>query len=60
MSTVNLGPTPEQALNDKQVIHPITLDACPQTALIGASRGALRSLKAQLPVFIANCWIKGV
>lgn len=59
MSTINLAPTPEQVLNGKHVIHPITLDACIQTALIGASCGALGSLKAHLPVFISNCWIKG-
>ncbi|KAI1298538.1 polyketide synthase-like protein [Xylaria venustula] len=59
-STVNLAPASEQLLNEKSVIHPITLDACLQTALIGASHGALESLKLQLPVFIADCWIKGV
>ncbi|KAI0803350.1 polyketide synthase-like protein [Xylaria sp. FL0064] len=60
MSTISLAPVPEQALNDKYVIHPVTLDACLQTALIGASCGELESLKAQLPVFIADCWIRGV
>ncbi|KAJ8131779.1 hypothetical protein O1611_g1844 [Lasiodiplodia mahajangana] len=60
MSTINITPESEQASNYKHAIHPITLDACLQTALIGASCGVLGSLKAQLPVFISDCWIKGV
>ncbi|KAI3316485.1 polyketide synthase-like protein [Xylariaceae sp. AK1471] len=59
VSIINLTDVPEQAASDSHVVHPITLDACLQTALIGASRGELGSLKARLPVFFANCWIKG-
>ncbi|KAI1130710.1 polyketide synthase-like protein [Nemania abortiva] len=60
ISTINLAPTLEHGLNDRHVIHPITLDACLQTALIAASCGVLGALKVQLPVFITSCWIKGV
>lgn len=36
-------------------IHPITIDACFQGAIMGGTAGNLRDLRAWLPVFVSEC-----
>ena len=39
-------------------VHPITIDACLQAAILGGTAGHLPALRAWLPVFIAECRIQ--
>ncbi|KFA45451.1 hypothetical protein S40293_10148 [Stachybotrys chartarum IBT 40293] len=38
-------------------VHPLTIDACVQAAIMGGTGGDLSSLRAHLPVYIARCVI---
>lgn len=39
-------------------VHPITIDACLQAAILGGTAGHLPALRAYLPVFISECRIQ--
>lgn len=39
-------------------MHPITIDACFQGAIMGGTAGNLRDLRAWLPVFVSECHIQ--
>ncbi|RYP18018.1 hypothetical protein DL767_009910 [Monosporascus sp. MG133] len=41
-------------------MHPITIDACLQAAIMGSTAGNLSTLRAYLPVFISECRIRTV
>ncbi|KAI1412955.1 polyketide synthase-like protein [Hypoxylon sp. FL1857] len=57
-STVRLEPPTAQDSCTKYDMHPITIDACFQAAILGGTGGDLSSLGAYLPVFISECWIQ--
>ncbi|KAI1076097.1 polyketide synthase-like protein [Whalleya microplaca] len=59
MSTVQLQPQVAQDSSMKYIAHPITIDACLQTAILSSTGGNLDLLRAYLPVFISGCWIQG-
>ncbi|KAI1098670.1 polyketide synthase-like protein [Jackrogersella minutella] len=58
MSIVQLVPPAAQDSPTKYNMHPITLDACLQTAILSSTGGDMGSLRAYLPVFISECWIQ--
>ncbi|XXG97441.1 hypothetical protein Hte_003742 [Hypoxylon texense] len=60
VSTVRVEPPVAQDSCTKYVVHPITIDACLQTAVFASAKGNLGSLQAYLPVFIAECSIQYV
>ncbi|RYP36601.1 hypothetical protein DL767_003305 [Monosporascus sp. MG133] len=39
-------------------VHPLTIDACVQAAIMGGTGGDLTMLRAHLPVYIAKCRIR--
>ncbi|KAI1496967.1 putative polyketide synthase [Biscogniauxia marginata] len=39
-------------------VHPLTIDACVQAAIMGGTGGNLMALRAHLPVFITKCRIR--
>lgn len=39
-------------------VHPITIDACLQAAILGGTAGQLSALRAWMPVFISECRIQ--
>ena len=39
-------------------VHPLTIDACVQAAIMGGTGGNLATLRAHLPVFIGKCWLQ--
>ena len=59
ISTVRLEPpiVSEQG-GTHYPVHPITIDACLQAAILGGTAGHLPSLRAWLPVFISECRIQ--
>ncbi|PYI20858.1 putative polyketide synthase [Aspergillus violaceofuscus CBS 115571] len=57
ISVTHLDP-PNTEHKEEYPVHPITLDACIQAAILGGTAGRLSSLKAYLPVFIADCQIQ--
>lgn len=48
----------DKATDTMYPIHPITIDSCIQAAIMGSTAGNINSLKAFMPVFIAECKIK--
>lgn len=58
VSTVQLGTSYARHSDTKYIMHPVTIDACFQTAVLGAASGSLSSLQAYLPVFISECRIQ--
>ncbi|OTA60261.1 polyketide synthase-like protein [Hypoxylon sp. EC38] len=57
-STVRLEPPTARNSCTKYDMHPITIDACFQTAILSGTAGDMSSLRAYLPVFISECWIR--
>lgn len=59
ISTVRLEPPVVTEHGGTQYpVHPITIDACLQAAILGGSAGQLSALRAWLPVFISECRIQ--
>lgn len=57
-STANVEPLAAQNSCSRYIVHPITIDACLQTAVLASAKGNIGSLQAYLPVFIAECSIR--
>lgn len=49
---------PSKSYIDSYPVHPITIDACFQAAILGGTAGHLPSLQAWMPVFISECRIQ--
>ncbi|KAI1207269.1 polyketide synthase-like protein [Annulohypoxylon truncatum] len=60
VSTVRLVPPAAHTSYTEYGMHPITIDACFQTAIFGITGGKPSSLRAYLPVSISECWIQAV
>ena len=59
ISTVRLEPSIVTAHGGTQYsVHPITIDACLQAAILGGTAGHLPALRAWMPVFISECRIQ--
>ncbi|KAM0454269.1 hypothetical protein ACHAPV_008542 [Trichoderma viride] len=58
ISTTYLAPPSEAANGMFYAMHPITIDACFQAAIIGGTAGVVNDLKAFIPCFISNCSIQ--
>ncbi|KAF5867859.1 putative polyketide synthase protein [Botrytis fragariae] len=57
VGTVRLLPPVANHVSQKYQIHPITLDACFQLAIMSTAAGNPENLKAYLPVFFPECQI---
>ncbi|KAL3484070.1 hypothetical protein BJX62DRAFT_244310 [Aspergillus germanicus] len=57
VSTTQLRPPVELQGATSYPVHPITLDACLQAAIMGGTAGNLNQLRAHLPVSIGSCRI---
>ena len=55
IATTLLDPPSAAAAGMYYGVHPITLDACFQAAIMGGTAGNLSTLRAYVPVFIAEC-----
>jgi acyl transferase domain-containing protein len=58
ISVTQLEPPVAETGGTKYPVHPITIDACIQAAILGGTAGHLSTLKAYLPVFISHCRIQ--
>jgi hypothetical protein len=58
ISVTQLAPPIAETGGTNYAVHPITIDACIQAAILGGTAGHLSSLKAYLPVFISQCRIQ--
>ncbi|KAJ3577851.1 hypothetical protein NPX13_g2715 [Xylaria arbuscula] len=54
-ATTHLQPPSAKAAGTYYAVHPITLDACFQAAIMGGTAGNLSTLRAFVPVFMAEC-----
>ncbi|KAL2839981.1 hypothetical protein BJX68DRAFT_271844 [Aspergillus pseudodeflectus] len=57
VSTTHLSPPVERQGGTSYLVHPIAIDACLQTALMGVTAGNLDQLRAHMPVSIGSCRI---
>ncbi|GAW26376.1 putative polyketide synthase [Rosellinia necatrix] len=55
MATTQLRPPYAKSEGMYYAVHPITLDACFQAAIMGGTAGNISTLRAFVPVFIAEC-----
>ncbi|KAI0103903.1 putative polyketide synthase [Nemania sp. FL0031] len=55
IATTQLRPPSTKSAGMYYAVHPITLDACFQAAIMGGTAGNLSTLRAFVPVFIAEC-----
>jgi acyl transferase domain-containing protein len=55
VSTTHLRPPVQRQGDTSYLVHPITIDACLQTALMGVTAGNLEQLRAHMPVSIGSC-----
>ncbi|PHH80580.1 hypothetical protein CDD80_839 [Ophiocordyceps camponoti-rufipedis] len=58
IATTLLEPPSAGSAGMPYAIHPITIDACFQAAIMGGTAGNLSSLRAYVPVFIEQCCIQ--
>ncbi|RFU76449.1 polyketide synthase [Trichoderma arundinaceum] len=58
IATTLLSPTSTAATGMFYAMHPITIDACFQAAIMGGTAGNINTLRAYVPVFISNCSIQ--
>ncbi|KAI0505869.1 putative polyketide synthase [Xylaria bambusicola] len=54
-ATTHLQPPSAKSAGTYYAVHPITLDACFQAAIMGGTAGNLSTLRAFVPVFMAEC-----
>ncbi|KAK0622032.1 putative polyketide synthase [Bombardia bombarda] len=57
LATTQLDPPSSKTAGIFYAVHPITLDACFQAAIMGGTAGNINTLRAFVPVFIAECRI---
>ncbi|KAJ0418285.1 hypothetical protein BJY00DRAFT_288259 [Aspergillus carlsbadensis] len=57
VSTTHLRPPVERQGGTSYLVHPITIDACLQAAIMGGTAGNLNQLRAHMPVSIGSCRI---
>ncbi|KAI0533002.1 putative polyketide synthase [Xylaria digitata] len=55
MATTQLQPPSTKSAGTYYAVHPVTLDACFQAAIMGGTAGNLSTLRAFVPVFMAEC-----
>ncbi|KAF7863846.1 hypothetical protein EAF04_006811 [Stromatinia cepivora] len=60
LSTTNLKAKVGKDTDTEYFVHPITVDACLQSGIMGGTGGNLSTLKAFLPVFISECRIQSL
>ncbi|KAI1123016.1 polyketide synthase-like protein [Nemania abortiva] len=60
IATTRLVPTVAQDPNTYYPIHPITIDACFQAAIMGATHGNIRELEPFVPVFLSSCHLRTI
>ncbi|CAJ2508342.1 Uu.00g133680.m01.CDS01 [Anthostomella pinea] len=60
ISTTTLTTKVGKATDTVYPVHPVSMDACLQAAIMGSTAGNLYNLKAFMPVFIAECRIRGL
>ncbi|KAA8565456.1 hypothetical protein EYC84_009316 [Monilinia fructicola] len=60
LSTTNLKKKVGKDTDTEYFVHPITVDACLQSGIMGGTGGNLSTLKAFLPVFISECRIQSL
>ncbi|KAI5921029.1 putative polyketide synthase [Camillea tinctor] len=58
ITTADMSPPVAKASATYYPIHPITIDACLQSAIISATAGNINVFKPYLPVFISECRIQ--
>ncbi|KAL7787176.1 polyketide synthase [Trichoderma ceciliae] len=58
IATTLLSPPSAAATGMFYAMHPITIDACFQAAIMGGTAGNINTLRAYVPVFISNCYIQ--
>ncbi|KAM0251922.1 hypothetical protein ACHAQJ_007937 [Trichoderma viride] len=58
IATTYLAPPSAAANGMFYAMHPITIDACFQAAIMGGTAGNVNTLRAYVPVFISNCSIQ--
>ncbi|RDA93312.1 hypothetical protein CP533_2039 [Ophiocordyceps camponoti-saundersi (nom. inval.)] len=57
IASTHLEPPSVRSSGIPYAVHPITIDACFQAAIMGGTAGNLNSLRAYVPVFIDECYI---
>ncbi|KAI9146991.1 Highly reducing polyketide synthase virA [Paramyrothecium foliicola] len=60
ISAVDLRPGFAQDTDMYYSMHPITIDACLQAAIMGIPAGNIHSLRAFVPIFITECQIQAI
>ncbi|KAL6797448.1 polyketide synthase [Trichoderma sp. SZMC 28013] len=58
IATTHLQPPSPTATGMFYAIHPITIDACFQAAIMGGTAGNINTLRAYVPVFVSRCSIQ--
>ncbi|KAI9154978.1 Highly reducing polyketide synthase virA [Paramyrothecium foliicola] len=58
IATTRFEPPSAPTAGTFYALHPITLDACFQAAIMGGTAGAINALRAFVPVFISQCSIQ--
>lgn len=58
IATARLLPKVTKESGAKYAVHPITIDACLQSAIIAGSKGDIHAVQAYLPQFISECRIR--
>ncbi|KAJ4859714.1 KR domain-containing protein [Trichoderma breve] len=58
IATTHLQPPSPVATGMFYAIHPITIDACFQAAIMGGTAGNINTLRAYVPVFVSRCSIQ--
>ncbi|KAL7794100.1 polyketide synthase [Trichoderma afarasin] len=58
IATTHLQPPSPAATGMFYAIHPITIDACFQAAIMGGTAGNINTLRAYVPVFVSRCSIQ--
>lgn len=58
IATTLLDPPSAASADMFYAMHPITIDACFQAAIMGGTAGNINTLRAYVPVFISNCSIQ--
>lgn len=58
IATTLLDPPSAAATGMFYAMHPITIDACFQAAIMGGTAGNINTLRAYVPVFISSCSIQ--
>ncbi|KAL7944087.1 polyketide synthase [Trichoderma barbatum] len=58
VATTVLDPPSAAATGMFYAMHPITIDACFQAAIMGGTAGNINTLRAYVPVFVSSCSIQ--